>query len=260
MSYAELIYIKIGKTLSKNKLQSVNSQLKSIGLNMNYTSKNKKYTIYSGPYKNHKIAKRNLQKIKKYFPNASIVAKSQSTKSEKSDESFFNGVFVGASIGYSSFSATHNLTEGTVTPKMPKDTALNYELNIGYYFTDEISISIAYSMHNASSLKITNIYSSIDYQYKLYEDVKPFIGLLAGHSKLKWEQSPIDEKGTSLNTSTFGGAEIGFKYSAISDFELYSAYQFMLINHETKLQPSTGSSTIEHKSLHNLLFGIKYNF
>ena len=260
ISYAELIYIKIGKTTSKNKLQSVNSRLKSIGLNMNYTNKDNKYTIYSGPYGNSKLAKINLKKVKNYFPNATIVTKSKTTKSENYIKGYLDGIFIGASVGYSFLPSSHDVIQGTVDAKTPKSSGFNYALNLGYSFTDNLSISFAYSIINASSVQLSNIYSSIDYKYKIYDDVESFIGLIGGYSELTWNEAPIDEKGSSSNATTFGGTEVGVIYSGLDNFDLYTTYQFMFINQITKLQPSTGNSEIQHNYLSNLLFGIQYSF
>lgn len=269
---SEPIYIQVTKLNNKNSLKVVKHRLDKFGLNMLYKRKDKKFIVFSGPYKTIKTASNIKYKLKKYFPKIRILynKKNTSTKVIKSVENKeFNDkyFFINLSTGYASAPSSHIIKEGSITITEPNDKGLVYNLGVGYEFKNRFLLGFNYMNLNLKDLVFSNIYGDIKYKFKSYKKYTPYFGLLIGFSDLKWKVDPIKAKQENLNNkseSIFWGSSAGIFYDGFSNLSIYSGYQCIFMNHSTnitnKTTTATNFSVLQHSSIHLLKIGFLYRF
>lgn len=276
---ASYIYIKATATTSPKQVKSMKSKIRSLGSNSTHISTKNRYIIYAGPYKNSKSAKYNLKKLKKYFPHAVVVKvkkpinkrssrkKVNYAKKERKPEArralpttSKNNYFVGAALGYSSTPLIHN---GNVDLYLPKSTGISYDINGGLNLQKNFFLTAGYLRSDATDIVFDNIYASINYSFLQFDKFTPYAGLVAGYSTITWNRNPITNttnEASNSSSSSFGGTQIGIIYDGFKDFSLYSNYQCLFMRHNTVVYLDDTASNLEHKTLHNLQFGARYNF
>lgn len=269
-SSAAYTYIKVTKTQNTKKLQSIRSNLQKMGQQSTYRTTKQAYIIYSGPYKNTRSAKYALQKIKRYFPYAKIVKTKVKPTTKKTKKRVMqralktsykqdqNGFFVGAALGYSNAALSKT---GNVEIYAPQESGISYDLQGGYRFKNSIFVALGYLRSDESDIVFDNLYTSVNYKFGPYGDFSPYFGLLAGYSKLTWNKNPLDNTSASNSSdSFFGGTQIGAIYKGLKVISLYANYQCLFMNHTTVVKTTTATSNLEHKTLHNIQLGVRYNF
>jgi opacity protein-like surface antigen len=139
------------------------------------------------------------------------------------------------------------------------DTGVVFEVGAGYKVNENIFMELAYQR---SALEIADVdtgYLSINYLFP--ETVlNPYVGVLAGYSRLKWSQRPhvmiLNEDLTS--DSGIYGFQAGADIALSESLSFGVKYQYIVYDHFMDIQD--GRSTIAHESAQNILAGLKYSF
>lgn len=261
-------YIKIGVTSSTKQLHIVQYRVSKLGLREIHRVKNHRYIIYSGPYRSKNSTLYAFKKIKRYFPNATIIfqsAKKQKSKNKRVQKADSLPFFIGVGMSYSSAPSSHIIESGTVAINKPKNSGLSYGVDAGYNFYDNFFIGLGYLKFDTDDLVFNNIYGILNYKFSPFkEKFTPYFEVVAGYSTLKWNIDPITNASSDSNndsTSPFLGTQAGILYSLSQHISLFSEYQCMFMTHTTNLTvDSKNRSKIEHTTLHSLQIGLQYNF
>lgn len=134
-----------------------------------------------------------------------------------------------------------------------------FELEIGYYFNDALFTSLSVQRTRLELADIDNFYASVNYQLS---DValKPYIGAFVGYSVLEWDAAPypiVINSDLSSDTLLYG-IQSGAEIEVMGNWSLFGKYRFALHDHVMNIRGET--ATIKHKSAHNALIGVKYDF
>ncbi len=273
---AEYKYIKVTSTPYQEKLWLIKAVLNEMGLRMTFSNTKKTHIVHSGPYKTYASAEYALNKIQRYFPSARImgpvktyeppvvvrkprkVVKRRAVK----ESSIIDDMYMSASLGYGYTPSTYIVNNGSDTAEMPSNSSLSYGLELGYKFNRDYRMALSYLNANATDVSFSNIYMSGNYLFESFSNMTPYIGLILGYSQLKWNTSPMpsSEFTNSSSSSMLTGTQIGLLYPFSKQISVYTAYQFVLMNHVTYLPPPSSKSELQHNSLHNLQIGLQYNF
>lgn len=257
-------YIKIGVTSSTRQLHIVQYRVSQLGLREIHRVKNGRYIIYSGPYVNKTTTLYAFTKIKRYFPNATLLLQSEKKQQrvKKSDSLPF---FIGVGMSYSSAPSSHIIESGTVEINKPKNSGLSYGVDAGYNFYDHFAIGLGYLKFDTDDLVFNNLYGILNYKFSPFkEKFTPYFEVVAGYSTLKWNIDPITNASSDSNndsTSPFLGTQAGILYSLSQHISLFTEYQCMFMTHTTNLTvDNKNRSKIQHTTLHSLQIGLQYNF
>lgn len=275
--YASYNYVIVTKAKNKRQLSSIKHKLDRLGLNTLYKKQRNNYIVYSGPYRRESLSKV-LSRVDNYFPYArvSTIKVNRKTRKKISNQhvqnsnivkNVDNGFLLGLSTGYSYAPTTHSIKSGTVIIDEPKNSGLSYILNGGYHFKNDFTLSLNYMYFDASDIEFSNIYASVDYRLKSYDNITPYFGLLSGYSNLVWNKNPV----TTVNTvsqnksdSYFLGTQAGVMYNLSKPVSYFIKYQCIFMEHTTNIDTSTATTTnlskLQHTTLHSLNLGIQYNF
>jgi len=171
-----------------------------------------------------------------------------------------NPYFVYLAGGVAYLSGEDTLATGnTFTAGALDDEGSVYELGVGYRYTDNIFATLAVQRTTLDIADIDNIYASINYQFS---DVmlKPYIGLVAGYSKLEWSEAPhvvLSNKDLDSDGAMYG-VQAGLEFELSTNWSVFGKYQFITYDHLMDIR--NNASTIEHKDTQNLLLGVRYGF
>ncbi len=189
-----------------------------------------------------------------------IVPVQQSTKSRKEAEE--KGFYIGLEAGYSIVGITRNDTNGGVPLNFGlKDSGISYGAEMGYYFNNNVFISINYQKTDLKDVTSNNMFTTLNYQLDEINSLYPYIGVIAGYNTITWETSPIDyATGNSSASSLLGGLQIGSDISFYDGVSFSIFYRYLMISNTTNIEVGAGKSSIEYTSEQNLNVGIKYNF
>ena len=189
-----------------------------------------------------------------------IAAVQQNTKSKEEQKE--KGFYIGLAAGYSIVGVAKNDISGSVPLNFElKDSGINYGAEMGYYFNNNIFISINYQKTDLEEVTVNHAFATLNYQFEEINSFSPYIGAIAGYNTITWEKSPIDsatENGSA--SSLLGGLQIGSDISLYGGASLYIFYRYLMMDNITNIETVTGKTKIEYSSEQNLNMGIKYNF
>ena len=239
--------IMITKTSKKSNLRSIQKKLTQLRVKMYvYKSKNT-YIVYSQEFSNQQQAYPTLSKIKTYFPSAYIKKRQQTAPvSSKIENNSQTNFFINLSYSYSSIQINDS-TEATIN-----DSGKSYGAKVGYYFTDNFYISLAYLQTNIEDLSLVTYYSSLDYQYNFDKDLSLYAGILVGYGQLD-----LDVANATPSTSSVGGVEGGISYEIIQNIPISLSYQGLYLGHQIVY---SSTKTLDFTLLHNVSVSIGYKF
>lgn len=262
-------YINVIDVQTKKELSYPYSKLKSMGYKMLYSKKGSSYLVYVGPFKSEKSLQYHFRKIKNRFSTAQIVTKGSKTESSKSQEkqksqlSYEDGFCLGFGAGYGSASSTNNATS-SLTLNEVKESGINYALYSGYNFENGVSILLNYMYLNTEDLEFSNIYTSLNYNVKLFDSFVPYVGLSLGYSSLHWNVNPVDQLSSSSSNDSADlmyAAQVGFNYLLTKHISLKFDYSYLVLKQATYITQDTGETfKLEYKSLHSFITALQYNF
>jgi len=260
-------YINVANVKTKKELHYPYKKLKAMGLKMFYKQKSFGYSAYIGPFKSKNSTLSTLQRVKKTFPRAKIVTKTeQKTKkvSQKNISSRHDGFIAGIGIGYAKAISQHTITQGSLTITEPKSQGMNYSLYGGYDFEMPLSLLLSYDYLDTGDLAFHNIYSTLNYKIEIFEDFTPFVGMSLGYSSLKWSTTPIVQSSSSSSNDSADllyGADLGFLYKFSQTLSFKVNYNYFFLKHATNItKDATNISKLEHNVLHSLSTTLQYNF
>jgi len=265
---SEKSYIKIAKTSSKETLLALNSKFERIGVPIKYNYSNSKYIIFSGPYDDYDSAVDGLKKIKSYFPSAFIVENKDADRimkqKQKSDTmgKEDNNYFVTLGLSYNNATSNHIVRKGNVIAYIPNENFFGYALDLGYEFDNGVFTSLGFAQIINNDIIMSNIYLTLNYKFKTYFNLSPYMGLVVGNSYLTWNTPPITDITyfDDRSTSGFTGIQFGVSYPIYKQISLSLGYRLIVMDHMSRLEVKDDRSDIQHKRVDNILFGLQYNF
>lgn len=186
------------------------------------------------------------------------VQQSTKYKEEQEEKSFY----IGLAAGYSLIDVTKNDISASVPLNFElKDSGINYGAEMGYYFNNNIFISMNYQKTDLEDVSSENIFATLNYQFDEINSFSPYIGAVAGYNTITWENSPIDSAtGNGSGSSLLGGLQVGSDVSLYGGVSLYLFYRYLMMENITNIETATGKTRIEYSGEQNLNMGIKYNF
>ena len=132
-------------------------------------------------------------------------------------------------------------------------------IGLGYKYGKTLFSTLSLQRNTLDMVTIDNIMFSYNYQFNSFL-ATPYIGVLAGMSRLRWTKEPyvsqINKKLTSQNA--LYGVHAGFEQSIGKNFFVYTDFQYIMYNHSLDIY--TGNTIIKHKNEKNILLGVKYAF
>ena len=173
---------------------------------------------------------------------------------------FKDKLFVYAAAGISQLDVDESLAPNTVLTSGALDnTGSIFEVGLGHRYNKKIFTTFSLQRNKLENANIHNIYGSVNYQLST-KKVKPFIGLLAGHSRLKWSTPPHQVR-INKNLTSKGfmyGVQMGIEKKLQNNLSVFIKYQFIKNDH--KIEIVDNKSNIRHNSEQNLLLGLQYSF
>ena len=215
----------ITKTHNKNNLPLIYEHLKKLGIKQFISRKNGEYFIYSQEFYSRKEAQSYLQLLRKSFPSAKILQ-----KSNPKEESNFG---VGVLLSYS------GMKEKKLSYGYEYGIAIDYSFNKSFFTTLDISSS------KIESYTLYNVTTSINYLFASHI----FVGVKGGYSIL-------DVPSFSQSKTTLLGGDIGYRYKIDDDFTVMFAYSFLYGEHILQYTP-TSQLKINH--FHSFACVVTYN-
>ncbi len=175
-----------------------------------------------------------------------------------------NDWFIYLAGGFSSLDVTSSVTLGAdIFPDALDDKGSLIELGAGYRLSDNIFTTLAGQRTNLDFVTLDTVYASVNYQFSNVI-LKPYIGALAGYSKLSWDTRPHLPHVVPFNedlSSTAGvyGIQAGVEQALGDSWSLFVKYQYLKYNQHI-MEIDAAATTIEHNKAQNILGGIRYAF
>jgi hypothetical protein len=137
------------------------------------------------------------------------------------------------------------------------------EIGVGYQYSQNIFVTLAAQRTMLEIVDIDNVYLSLNYEFNVMS--RPYIGVLAGYSKLTWNEYPETQNANYdddlESTGLVYGIQLGIQPHLTEKFSLFAKYQFLKYDHIMHIRPDDiDNETIEHSSGQNLLTGVQYGF
>lgn len=167
---------------------------------------------------------------------------------------------VGAGFGAQAFDTKLQVVEGDV-PLLyePDDDAESLTLQLGYALNADWLATAEYSYVDADEVEMDNWYVSINRQWRPAGGWTVFLGALAGLSRLNWEQPPIDTLRRDRDSDDFlWGAQLGAGYELTKNWGVQLRYQYLAMEHRTRLEPVSGSGDFKHEEFQNISLDILF--
>lgn len=278
-AYASDLYIKLGTTTSQKQVEQIEGIVASKGYRVYVQEDDSSYRLYVGSFATQLDALRALQSLKGVFPAAVAVklrpqsfensaaqspqssfagerAQSQKASSQREERSPF---FVQVALGF------HNSTSdvsGDINVSKPGASGMSYGFGLGYELSEKIWASLNFDMLGTDSFTMTNIYTTLNYNFWHTESLSAFAGGIVGYSSLSWDSNPLGDGESSGPSSFFAGAQIGLIYPVGEGFSVVSSYALTSYKHNTVLvdEPNDFSGAIEQSITHKIILGLQYNF
>jgi len=282
--HAQDFFVQVSSVKTKKHVTYIQKKLKDYGFTPHVKTENGVYKIYLGPFltkaEADKIAQAVFTKFstpkssKVMIPIKRIKTKSKNNikKSNKKEvltseikktkkSTIEHTAFIGVSAGGAYTHITDSNENSTIVTSDPDVDGLTYELEAGYYLTNNIYATLNYQYTHFDDVNFDNGFSSLNYRFDKLYDVYPYVGVIAGYSRMQWSKNPINSLSSDEESFSFiGGAQIGTEMFILRDLSLYIYYRYLFMEHTTKLQVLSQEKEYIHDSLQNLNVGIKYNF
>jgi len=194
--------------------------------------------------------------------NNTIPKVQNNDKKVQEKRSFKENYFIGLSVGFSSL----DVEEKDVTGNLNLDSTLDesgmtYGINTGYYFNESIFITLNYQYTPLDDVYFNDIFGTFNYRFKEILSFYPYVGAIIGYSQMTWDKDPLNSSNNSNNSSSYlGGIQIGAEKHIMDQLALYISYQYLMMEHTTKIKTFLEEKELEHTSKQNLNIGIKYFF
>lgn len=169
------------------------------------------------------------------------------------------GFYIGLAAGISMVDVEQSGSEPVILEL--EDSGMNYSAEIGYYFNNNIFISINYQKTDLEKVSLSSVFTTLNYQLDDVYSISPYVGAIVGYSKRTWEESP-----TLLTIDTvsslLGGLQIGSDIALYDDLSLYFYYRYLIMDTTSVIYDITPGEKkiIEYSNEQDLNMGIKYNF
>lgn len=137
------------------------------------------------------------------------------------------------------------------------------EIGVGYRYSENIFVTLAAQRTMLDIVDIDNVYASLNYQFDVMAN--PYIGVLAGYSRLTWNEYPAIQSTSYVDdlesTGLMYGVQLGIQPQLTENWSLFAKYQFIKYEHLMNIRPNNGQrEEIEHDYGQNLLTGVRYGF
>jgi len=173
---------------------------------------------------------------------------------------FKDNLFIHSGIGGSSLDIDSTLSQNSSFTNGALDKSGKvFEIGVGYKHSKNIFSTLTFQRNNLNIADIDNVYASVNYKFPS-QSLNYFTGLLVGYSQLKWSETPhqITINQDLKSTSFMYGLQLGIEKELRDNLSIIMKYQF--IKHDHLLDVLNNSSTIEHDSEQNIIFGLQYLF
>lgn len=171
-------------------------------------------------------------------------------------------VFIGAAVGSTNINTTQNDKTGSIIlAKKLADNGYNLTLDAGYFFQENIDVSLSYQRANQKEFSLNNFSIASQYRFQRLGNITPILGANIGYSILQWDEKLIDTIDNDFKSGSFLlGAKVGASYLVMPHIDLNIYYQLQHMNHSTKLASPPASSELVQNYMHNINIGIRYIF
>ena len=271
---ANLALVKIKKYVDKNahitNLNIVNHRV--IHNNVNLTQAEKR--VSPKKVKKKEIQEKHQSQVLSEINSNALIVKNKEKNNEppkileniqmvqENDSKSNNSFFVGVTAGSSKLAVTQNNISGSLPLDIElKDYGLNYGLEAGYYFNENIFMTLSYQQTDTENIYFNHMFSTLNYKFDEMYSISPYIGFLAGNSMMTWKNYPL--KSTLVTDSSFSliaGAQVGSELPIYRNISTYIFYRYLLINHKTGIKTTAAETELEHREEQTLNMGLKYNF
>lgn len=274
-------FVQVTSVKTKDNASYMIKRLKDYGFSSHSKKENNLHKVLVGPFKTRKQAdeavKLIIKKIsqaqphpKKVIPisikkkkkgkssKKTAIAKPPKQKKEKSIN--YHKAFIGVNFGGAYVNINNSKSTTTLASEPDKD-GLSYELEAGYYLTSNLYATLNYQRVQLTDVDFDNGFSSFNYRFDKLHDIYPYIGLIAGYSRMQWNEDPITALSSDEESFSFiGGAQLGAEMFMFQDISLYMYYRYLIMDHLTKIKVLSQTQEFSHDSLQNFNFGLRYNF
>ena len=190
--------------------------------------------------------------VKKILPEETISVQSKKDK----------GFYIGLAAGLSMIDVQQSGSEPVILKL--EDSGINYSPEMGYYFNNNVFISINYQNTDLEDVSLSSAFATLNYQLDEIYSISPYIGAIVGYSTRTWEKNPVTTILSEIDTtsSLLGGLQVGSEISLYDGLSLYLYYRYLIMDTTTIIYDITPGEKkiIEHGNEQNLNMGIKYNF
>ena len=109
---------------------------------------------------------------------------------EKNRKDFSQGLFIGVATGPTEIKIEQEDYIGNLQLSPPVDSdGLNIAIEAGYRFSKHFFATVSYQYLPTDDADIQHIFVSGNIQFSLAPEIRPFIGFVAGFSRMKWERN-----------------------------------------------------------------------
>lgn len=276
-------------------------QLQELGLKTYITEENGLYRVYTGPFADKRQAQAVLGRVqKKISPDAYVTALEvmdeqvsvaavtkealpqtpmtpppalESTQQPQAQDKVQTKAdhaprlqkqpnakfYLGASMGATKYdiSKSGSLPLGVTL----RTYGPSYGIEGGYYFYDNLFTALHYQRSELRYEDFDALFASVNYQFDSIGTLSPYVGLLAGVSKLSWSKNPVTNADTSLSEdSTLLGLQLGGDIHIYEGVYAFAYYRYMQLDFTTTATLGTAKSEIDHSSQQDFNVGLKYKF
>ena len=266
IAHADTYFIKLGYVEKPAALQRVAHLLQKLGFPAYQSDEAGYATIYTGPFTTMSDSRNALAAIQKSIaPDAFIVTFAPPendcnvSKIEKREPESYGPLFAGVSIG-AAFLDIRKSEEPTLHYD-PDEKGLSYGILLGYDINDDFFSTLDYRHTRLDDKDLDDFFATINYRITDFYTLSPFIGLLGGYSFMEWRGDPFDAtRKDSSSESLIGGGQIGAHTPLYENFQLFTLYRYIFMDHETSVSTHSKAGKIEDRSNQIIEMGIRYDF
>lgn len=193
-------------------------------------------------------------------PNAAVQESIQTPQnSSSSTYKRSSNFYVGASMGATKYDVSKSGT-------LPLSLALrtygpSYGIEGGYYFYDNLFASLNYQRSELRYEDFDAMFATINYQFDGIGTLSPYVGVLAGVSKLSWGSNPVSGAASSTDEdSMLYGVQFGGDLHIYKGAYAFAYYRYMQLDFTTRSTLGTAFSEVDHSSQQDFNVGLKYKF
>lgn len=173
-----------------------------------------------------------------------------------------NKVFVGLGLGYSNLHIEKNDKLGNVDLLEKQNrNSRNISSEIGYYYNENLEVSLNYQFVDNDDVDIDNIFVSTKYVFP-ERDYSSYLGVNLGYSKLSWNKNPISTQNNDNKSGSYlVGTSVGILYPISSNVDFNVNYSLFYMGHKTYLKTTSSDiSELRHDFLQSINIALRYNF